>query len=108
MMVLGLVIGSFMLAFGLVAGLMLLVVKGVLALVALPLRLVGGLIALPFVILKIVILGVVFTAVFGALLVAGVFAAIGLTLAILVPLAPLALIGLLVWAIARSARPAVR
>jgi len=108
MMALGFLLAGLMIGLGLIAAVVLLIFKAIAGLVVLPFRLAAGIIALPFVLLKVVILGVVFTAVFGALLVAGVFAAIGLTLAILVPLAPFAIIGLLIWAIARSARPAVR
>ena len=97
------IIGFTLVALFAAAAVVLALVKAVLWLVLLPFRILFGLLFLPLLLLKLVLGGVLLFLLTPVLVVAGVVAVVAGAAAVVVPLLPLILLGLILYAIVRAA-----
>lgn len=106
MTILGILIASMVLAFAALAFAgFLLLVKVVVWLVVLPFRLLWWLLLLPFLLLKAIVAGISLAFVVGLLAIAGLIALVAVTVAVFLPLLPVALIAFGVWLVVRDGSP---
>jgi hypothetical protein len=85
----------------------MIVLKAILWIVLLPIRLVLGIVLLPLLLLKAVVVGILLVVIGPIVALALIGATIAFAAAVLIPLLPILLVGLLVWLLVRGSQPGV-